>query len=225
MRTAFRSCSSKCQWARISLPPFGPELGRREARFFSEAEPYGFILFQRNCKSPDQLRRLTAALRETVGRDAPILIDQEGGRVQRMRAPHWREWMPPLDQVEALAGSGGASPKAERAMYLRGFLIGTELLAHGIDANCAPCADVARPETHSFLRNRCLGTTASVVTVMARALAAGLTDAGCLPVLKHAPGHGRATRDSHEALPRIDASLAELLETDFCRFANLRTCQ
>ena len=177
-------------------------------------------MFQRNCKSPDQLRRLTAALREAVGRDAPILIDQEGGRVQRMRAPHWREWMPPLDQVEALAGSG-VSPEAERAMYLRGFLIGTELLAHGIDVNCAPCADVARPETHSFLRNRCLGATASVVTVMARALAVGLTDAGCLPVLKHAPGHGRATRDSHEALPRINASLAELFETDFLPFREL----
>ena len=178
-------------------------------------------MFQRNCKSPDQLRRLTAALREAVGRNAPILIDQEGGRVQRMRAPHWREWMPPFDQVEALAGSGGVSPAAERAIYLRGFLIGAELLAHGIDVNCAPCADVARPETHPFLRNRCLGSTAPVVTVMARALAAGLTDAGCLPVLKHAPGHGRATRDSHEDLPCIDASLAELVETDFLPFREL----
>ena len=178
-------------------------------------------MFQRNCKSPDQLRRLTAALREAVGRNAPILIDQEGGRVQRMRAPHWREWMPPFDQVEALAGSGGVSPAAERAIYLRGFLIGAELLAHGIDVNCAPCADVAGPETHPFLRNRCLGSTAPVVTVMARALAAGLTDAGCLPVLKHAPGHGRATRDSHEDLPCIDASLAELVETDFLPFREL----
>ena len=178
-------------------------------------------MFQRNCKSPGQLRRLTAALRESVGRDAPILIDQEGGRVQRMRAPHWREWMPPLEQVEALAGSGGVTPEAERAVYLRGFLIGTELLAHGIDVNCAPCADVARSETHPFLRNRCLGSTASVVTVMARALATGLTDAGCLPVTKHAPGHGRATRDSHEALPRIKATLAELLETDFLPFREL----
>ncbi|MDE0524703.1 MAG: beta-hexosaminidase [Boseongicola sp.] len=201
--------------------PSGPELGSREAKFFSEAQPFGFIMFQRNCKSPGQLRRLTAALRESVGRDAPILIDQEGGRVQRMRAPHWREWMPPLEQVEALAGSGGVTPEAERAVYLRGFLIGTELLAHGIDVNCAPCADVARSETHPFLRNRCLGSTASVVTVMARALATGLTDAGCLPVTKHAPGHGRATRDSHEALPRIKATLAELLETDFLPFREL----
>ena len=201
--------------------PSGPELGRQEARFFSEAEPFGFIMFQRNCESPDQLRRLTAALREAVGRDAPILIDQEGGRVQRMRAPHWREWMPPLDQVEALVGSAGASSKSERAMYLRGFLIGTELLAHGIDVNCAPCADVAWPETHPFLKNRCLGTTASCVAVMARALATGLSDAGCLPVLKHAPGHGRTTRDSHEALPRIDAPIAELFETDFLPFRKL----
>ncbi len=201
--------------------PSGPELGRREARFFSEAEPFGFIVFQRHCESPGQLRRLTAELREAVGRDAPILIDQEGGRVQRMRAPHWREWMPPLDQVKAFAGCGGVSPEAERAMYLRGFLIGTEILDHGIDVNCAPCVDIARPETHPFIRNRCLGTTASVVTAMARALVAGLTDAGCLPVLKHAPGHGRATRDSHDALPCIDAPLAELLETDFVPFREL----
>ncbi|MDE0344755.1 MAG: beta-hexosaminidase [Boseongicola sp.] len=201
--------------------PSGPELGRREADFFSEAEPFGFILFQRNCESPDQLLRLTGALREAVGRDAPILIDQEGGRVQRMRAPHWREWMPPLDQVEALVGHGCVPPEAERVMYLRGFLIGTELLAHGIDVNCAPCVDVARPETHPFLRNRCLGTTAPVVTVMARSLATGLTDSGCLPVLKHAPGHGRAIRDSHDALPCIEASLAELLETDFVPFREL----
>lgn len=201
--------------------PSGPELGRREADFFSEAQPFGFIMFQRNCESPDQLRRLTGALREAVGREAPILIDQEGGRVQRMRAPHWREWMTPLDQVEALVGHGCVSPEAERAMYLRGFLIGAELLAHGIDVNCAPCADVARPETHPFLRNRCLGTTASVVTVMARALAAGLTESGCLPVLKHAPGHGRAIRDSHDALPCIEASLAELLRSDFVPFREL----
>ncbi len=201
--------------------PSGPELGCREARFLFEAEPFGFILFRRNCESPGQLRRLVAALRDAVGRDAPVMIDQEGGRVQRMRAPHWREWMPPLDQVEALAGDGGMSPEAERAMYLRGLLIGTELLAHGIDVNCGPCADVAWPETHPFLRNRCLGVTAAAVTAMARALAAGLTDAGCLPVLKHAPGHGRATRDSHQALPRIEASLADLTETDFLPFREL----
>ncbi len=190
------------------LAPAGPTLSPEEAAFFAEARPFGFIVFARNCETPQQLKRLTADLRESAGWQAPILIDQEGGRVQRMRAPHWREWMPPLDQVAY----------GTRAMYLRGLLIGTELMAHGIDVNCAPSADIAWPDTHLFLRNRCYGTTAADVTVMARACADGLMDAGCLPVLKHAPGHGRATLDSHEALPRIDAPLAELKETDFAPF-------
>lgn len=128
-----------------------------------------------------------------------------------MRAPHWREWMPPLDQV--LAG--------ERAMYLRGLLIGSELVAHGVDVNCAPSADLAWPETHAFLRNRCYGADVATVVAMARACAEGLMDAGCLPVLKHAPGHGRAVLDSHEDLPRIEVPLAELRETDFAPFRAL----
>lgn len=200
------------------LAPAGPELTPEEAAFFRDASPWGFILFQRNCVTPDQLRRLASDLRETVTRDAPILIDQEGGRVQRMRAPHWREWLPPLDQVERSADVDAA----KRAMYLRGLLIGTELLAHGIDVNCAPSADIAWPETHPFLRNRCYGTDPQTVTLMARACADGLIDAGCLPVLKHAPGHGRATLDSHHALPRIDTPLDDLRTTDFQTFVSLR---
>ena len=199
------------------LAPLGPVLAPAEAAFFRDADPWGFILFARNCETPDQLRRLTGALRESVGRKAPILIDQEGGRVQRMRAPHWREWLPPLDQVGALAQPG----QATRAMYLRGLLIGAELLAHGIDTNCAPSADIAFPDTHAFLRNRCYGTDPATVTSMARACAEGLMDAGCLPVLKHAPGHGRATLDSHVDLPRIDTPLAELRDTDFAPFRAL----
>lgn len=199
------------------LAPAGPVLLAEEAAFFREADPWGFILFQRNCETPDQLRRLTSDLCASVGRDAPILIDQEGGRVQRMRAPHWREWHPPLDQVEAFSDRSAAT----RAMYLRGLLIGAELLAHGIDTNCAPSADLAFPETHPFLRNRCYGSDVATVTEMARACAEGLMDAGCLPVLKHAPGHGRATLDSHKALPRIDAPLSDLQETDFAPFQAL----
>ncbi|MDA8585765.1 beta-hexosaminidase [Rhodobacteraceae bacterium] len=193
--------------------PAGPELSRKEAAFFRSTDPWGFILFQRNCETPGQLKRLTSELRAAVRRDAPILIDQEGGRVQRMRAPHWREWMPPLDQV--------ALTSNVRAMYLRGVLIGTELVAHGVDVNCAPSADLAWPETHDFLRNRCYGTEPSEVAAMARACADGLMAAGCLPVLKHAPGHGRATLDSHKALPRIDVALADLADTDFRPFRDL----
>lgn len=200
------------------LAPAGPTLLPEEAAFFRNADPWGFILFQRNCEAPDQLRRLTSDLRKSVGRDAPILIDQEGGRVQRMRAPHWREWMPPLDQVEMFCDDQSS---ARRAMYLRGLLIGSELVAHGVDVNCAPSADIAWLETHPFLRNRCYGTDAGTVAAMARACAEGLMDAGCLPVIKHAPGHGRATLDSHESLPRIDVPLVELEHSDFAPFRAL----
>ena len=224
------------------LAPFGPELTPAEKAFFRDADPWGFILFQRNCETPDQLRRLTGDLCESLGRDVPILIDQEGGRVQRMRAPHWREYLPPLDQVLAFSDTengpenasfsapfisdaemeaGFPSNPALRAMYLRGLLIGAELLAHGINVNCAPSADIAWPETHAFLRNRCYGTTPQQVAAMARACAEGLFDAGCLPVIKHAPGHGRATLDSHKDLPRIEAPLAELMTSDFAPFAAL----
>ncbi|MCG6883402.1 MAG: beta-hexosaminidase [Silicimonas sp.] len=199
------------------LAPAGPTLSDNEARFFREANPWGFILFQRNCETPEQLRHLTTALRDSVGHEAPILIDQEGGRVQRMRAPHWREWLPPLDQVERFS----EEQPAARAMYLRGLLIGTELLAHGIDVNCTPSADIAWPLTHPFLRNRCYGTDAITVIAMARACAEGLMDAGCLPVVKHAPGHGRATLDSHQALPQIATPVAELGQSDFVPFQAL----
>ncbi|MXQ07079.1 beta-hexosaminidase [Alphaproteobacteria bacterium GH1-50] len=195
------------------LAPAGPRLTADEAAFFREAAPFGFILFARNVETPDQVRALTAALRDSVGRDAPVLIDQEGGRVQRLRAPHWREWEPPLNQVEA--------DGRPRAMYLRGLLIGAELAALGIDANCAPSADIAFSETHPFLQNRCYGRDAATVTAMAREMANGLLDAGVLPVVKHAPGHGRATLDSHFGLPTVEAPLEDLTATDFAPFRAL----
>ena len=211
------------------LAPAGPDLSPEESAFFKDADPWGFILFARNCENPEQLRSLTGDLRGSVGRDATILIDQEGGRVQRMRAPHWKEWMPPLDQVEAFSCKENGpellqNSAAARAMYLRGLLIGAELMAHGIDANCAPSADIAYAETHPFLRNRCYGSDSGIVTWMAQACARGLMDAGVLPVLKHAPGHGRATVDSHKALPRIDTPISELQATDFLPFKALGDC-
>lgn len=195
------------------LAPAGTCLSPDEERFFQDAAPWGFILFARNIDTPDQVRALTASLRDTVGRDAPILIDQEGGRVQRLRAPHWREWEPPLLQVER--------DGTERSMYLRGALIGAELRDLGIDSNCAPSADIAFADTHPFLQNRCYGREVQTVIRMARANANGLLASGVLPVLKHAPGHGRATLDSHEVLPVINASLEDLVETDFAPFRAL----
>ncbi len=193
----------------------GPDLGRDEATFFRDFDPCGFILFARNVETPDQVRRLTAALRETVGRDAPILVDQEGGRVQRLRAPHWREWTPPLDFVAA------AGAKAPRAMELRYHIMARELRAVGIDANCAPVCDLITGLTHPFLKNRCYGSDPAQVSVIARAVADGLLAGGVLPVMKHMPGHGRSHVDTHHDLPLVDASRVDLNAHDFAPFRAL----
>lgn len=193
----------------------GATLSTDERAFFRDYDPFGFILFARNIETPDQLRALTSSLRDAVGRDAPILIDQEGGRVQRMRAPHWREWLPPLDQV-ALAGAAAA-----RSMWLRARIIADELRAVGIDANCAPCADIAGDLTHPFLQNRCYGRDVATVTAMARATADGHLAGGVLPVVKHLPGHGRATADSHKHLPTVTEDAATLTASDFAPFRAL----
>ncbi|NHB76832.1 glycoside hydrolase family 3 protein [Rhodobacter calidifons] len=195
----------------------GPELLPDERRFFREADPFGFILFARNVEDPAQLRRLTDDLRAAVGRAAPILVDQEGGRVQRLRAPHWREWAPPLDTVAA-AGSVAA---AERQMRLRAMVIAAELAAVGIDADCIPTLDVARPGTHPFLLNRCYGRDPETVTRIGRAVAEGLMAGGVLPVMKHMPGHGLSQVDTHHDLPRVTVSRAELESVDFAPFRAL----
>ncbi|WP_045390751.1 beta-N-acetylhexosaminidase [Falsirhodobacter sp. alg1] len=192
----------------------GPELGEWERAFFRDADPFGFILFGRNVETPDQLRRLTAQLREAVGRDAPVLVDQEGGRVQRLRSPHWHEHLPALDMV-----ARAVNPL--RAMELRSTLIAAELRAVGIDANCAPVADIAGPDTHPFLRNRCYGTDAAGVAALARVAADAHLAQGVLPVIKHMPGHGRATADSHKHLPRVTAAADELAQNDFAPFKAL----
>ncbi|MCV6596622.1 MAG: beta-hexosaminidase [Mangrovicoccus sp.] len=194
----------------------GLSLSPAETAFFQRCAPWGFILFARNVESPSQLRALCDALRDSVGRDAPIFIDQEGGRVARMRAPQWREWPPARDQVLSLPRED-----AERVMYLRARLIAAELRACGIDGNCAPLADIARPETHGILHNRCYGDDLETVTIMARAIANGCLDGGVLPVLKHIPGHGRAQSDSHLELPRVSAPRAALDASDFAAFAAL----
>ncbi|PZQ99449.1 MAG: beta-N-acetylhexosaminidase [Cereibacter sphaeroides] len=193
----------------------GPILGRDEAAFFREVNPWGFILFGRNVENPTQLRDLTAALRESVGRDALVFVDQEGGRVQRLRAPHWREWLPPLDTV------GMTGRDAPRAMYLRSRLIAAELRAVGIDGNCAPVVDIAAEATHPFLKNRCYGNDLPCVVDVARHVASGLLDGGVLPVMKHIPGHGRASLDTHLELPRVAETGDVLMASDFAAFRAL----
>jgi beta-N-acetylhexosaminidase len=194
----------------------GLALSPGERAFFRDADPWGFIVFARNLDTPDQIRRLTAGLRDSVGRDAPILIDQEGGRVQRLRPPHWRDWLPALEQVEA-----SRSDFAERGMWIRSRLIAAELRDLGIDTNCAPICDVPTPDVHPIILNRCYGRDATRVAAIGRAVADGLLAGGVLPVLKHIPGHGRPVADSHLELPRTDAALADLAAQDFAPFRAL----
>lgn len=193
----------------------GPTLTDWEKGFLRDCDPWGFILFARNIGGPGQLRSLTAGLRETVGRDAPILIDQEGGRVQRMRPPHWRAYLPALDQME-----GARDPL--RAQWVRNRLIAAELHAVGIDVNCAPLADLVEPETHPVLRNRLYGSDVPTVVTAARVCAQAHLAGGVLPVLKHIPGYGRARVDSHLQLPRVSAPRDELDQRDFAPFKALR---
>ena len=193
----------------------GFELSREERAFFRDANPFGFILFARNVQSETQLARLCEQMRDAVGREAPITIDQEGGRVQRLRAPLWREWLAPLEQAE-LAGE-----KAARSFYLRFRMIADELKRCGIDSNCAPMLDIAFEETHPFLRNRCYGTDIECISEIGRAATQGMLDGGVLPVAKHIPGHGRAQADSHFELPSVDISREELIATDGAPFKAL----
>jgi beta-N-acetylhexosaminidase len=196
------------------LGPEGLQITNWERMFFREYRPFGFILFARNIATPDQVRKLCADLRDAAGHDAPILIDQEGGRVQRMRAPHWRQYLPPLDQMEQASDP-------IRAMWVRYRLIAAELRDVGIDANCAPCGDIAGPDTHPFLRNRCYGSDAITVMDAARTVAQAHLAGGVLPVVKHIPGHGRATVDSHKDLPRVSAPRDVLDVEDFTTYRGL----
>lgn len=193
----------------------GPTLSPAERDFFRDYDPFGFILFARNVDTPAQVTRLCADLRDAVGREAPILIDQEGGRVQRLRAPHWREWLPPMDMVRQ------AGAHAARAMALRTMILSSELRALGIDANCAPVADIAGPVTHPFLYNRCYGETAATVTQIARVVADAHLAMGVLPVVKHLPGHGRSANDTHFDLPTVTVDAATLVAEDFAPFRAL----
>ncbi|MGC8202705.1 beta-N-acetylhexosaminidase [Aliiroseovarius sp. PTFE2010] len=193
----------------------GLSLTPAERAFFAQSNPWGFILFARNIDTPDQVRALVSDLRDVVGWRAPVLIDQEGGRVQRLSHPHWRRYLPPLEQVE-MSGDNAA-----RSMWIRSALIADEMADLGLDVDCAPCADIAGAGTHPFLRNRCYGSDVATVVSMSQAVVDGMAARGVQPVLKHIPGHGRATADSHRELPRVSASADALRATDFAAFKAL----
>jgi len=201
----------------------GPILEAQERDFFRTADPLGFILFQRNCRNPDQTRRLVADLRASVGRDdAPVLIDQEGGRVARLKPPHWRA-APPAARIAALANP--ATPErlaaAARAARMNAQLIGAELADLGITVDCAPVLDVPQPGAHDIIGDRAYGSDPQIIASLGRAVCDGLLDAGVLPILKHMPGHGRAAADSHFDRPIVATARAELERTDFVPFRAL----
>lgn len=198
----------------------GPELSADEKTFFRETSPWGFILFARNIVSPDQVLHLTAALREAAGHDAPILIDQEGGRVQRLRPPHWRSWPAGRRYGELYARD---AEKALHAVGLGARLMAAELRSVGITVDCLPVLDVPVPGAHDVIGDRAYALEPEPVAALGLAAAEGLLAGGVLPVIKHIPGHGRAGADSHEKLPVVNASLDELDRTDFVPFRALRS--
>ena len=196
----------------------GMTLGDAERHLFEASDPVGFVLFARNIDEPGQVRTLVAALRESVGREAPVLIDQEGGRVARLRPPHWRE--------APAAARFGELAKLDRfvaaeAAALNSRLLADELLTLGIDVDCLPVLDVPSPDADAVIGDRAYGDTAKLVAMLGRAACGGLLAGGVLPVIKHIPGHGRAGADSHHALPVVTTPVAELERTDFVPFRDL----
>lgn len=201
----------------VIFAPAALSLTQEETHFFREADPFGFILFRRNCETPAQVRSLVAALKNAVGRDnVPFLIDQEGGRVQRLREPEFRE-MPAPGVLDAIYRQ--SPEKGLRAAWLHAHLIGRQLADLGITVDCAPCLDLFFDGASTVIGDRSLGRDPHQVAALGNAACRGFRDAGVMPVIKHLPGHGRARVDSHHDLPVIDMPLSELRQTDFLPFA------
>jgi beta-N-acetylhexosaminidase len=194
----------------------GEILSAFERKFFRAVNPVGFILFQRNCRTPGQTIELIAMLRECVGRgDAPVLIDQEGGRVARLRPPYWRRY-PSAARLASLP-----DPLAERASHLSARLIADDLQRLGITVDCMPVLDLPAEDADPVIGDRAYGSDPDRVARLARAVCEGLLDGAVLPVIKHIPGHGRARVDSHEACPQVETAFDELSRTDFAPFRTL----
>jgi beta-N-acetylhexosaminidase len=197
----------------------GPELSAAEREFIRLERPWGFILFKRNIQTPEQVVRLVGELRQAIGDpEAPVLIDQEGGRVQRFGPPHWPVYPPGavfgvLYDIDRALGLSAARLSAR--------LIAADLIELGVTVDCLPLADVPVAGADAVIGNRAYGTEPSKVAAIARAVTEGLEQGGVLPVLKHIPGHGRATADTHFRLPEVDTSKAELERTDFAAFQPL----
>ncbi len=191
-----------------------------ERAFIREARPWGFILFRRNIDNPAQVAALTAELRGIAGRlDAPVLVDQEGGRVQRLGPPHW----PAYPRAEVFGALWDRDPlRAREAAWLNARLMAHDLEAVGIDVDCVPVLDLRFPQAHEVIGGRSYGPRPDMVAQLGRAVADGMIAGGVLPVMKHMPGHGRTSVDTHFALPRVSASRRVLIKTDLVPFMALR---
>lgn len=196
----------------------GETLASDERAFFKEADPWGFIVFKRNVRDRAQLKALTASLRDTVGRDAPIFVDQEGGRVQRLGPPVW----PPRKAAGVFAALYASEPDgAEEAVRLNHRLMAHDLREVGLDADCAPVLDTPKPGADPIIGDRAFGAEAEGIVRLARAALEGLAAGGVAGVVKHMPGHGRADVDSHLELPRVTADAETLARTDLLPFKAL----
>ncbi len=196
----------------------GHRLTESEKAFFADVRPWGFILFRRNVDSPEQMRALTDELRDCIGDSAcPVLIDQEGGRVQRMGPPHWRKYPP----GEAYLKATNDPHTARELARLGARLMAHDLRAVGVNVDCAPVLDVPVPGAHDIIGDRAYAHDPATVARMGRAAAEGLLAGGVLPVIKHMPGHGRAFADSHHDLPVVHADLDTLDGWDFAPFKAL----
>src|SRR5262245_54856286 len=196
----------------------GLTISAGERSFLQRAEPWGLILFKRNVSTPDQVTELTQTFRDYVGWEAPVFVDQEGGRVQRLGPPHWPAY-PPGQRYGELYDRDTVSGIA--SARLAGHLIAADLRPLGIDADCLPLADVPQESSDPVIGDRAYGKDPAKVAAIAKAIAEGLQAGGVLPVLKHLPGHGRATADSHHKLPVVETDKATLEAIDFAAFRPL----
>ena len=196
----------------------GPVITPEERAFVSDAHPWGLIIFKRNVEKPEQLKRLVSDFRDAVGHEAPVLVDQEGGRVQRLGPPHWPSYPPGAAYGRLYDRDPEAALDAAR---LGGRLIAADLQPLGIDVDCLPVADIPVADADPVIGDRAYGESPGKVAALANAIAQGLLAGGVLPVVKHLPGHGRAKADSHKALPIVDADRASLEASDFAAFKPL----
>ncbi len=196
----------------------GLTLSEEERSFFKESNPFGFILFGRNIEEPKQLRALIADLKETVGRECPVLIDQEGGRVQRLRPPHWRDYNP----MKYFGDLYGQDPeKALEELRFETLRLAEELVDVGFNVNCAPVLDLDINTENNGIGDRAFSDDPVVAGRLGLSVCRHFLKAGVTPIIKHIPGHGRANADSHHELPYVDESIMELFKQDFAPFRQI----